>query len=136
MVMGNPLKEKFIKYVYNGNSATLLVPSTWEISLHTGDPLDDDSAANELVGNGYTRMEFTPTIGGSPDFGMTNPADIEWAIATSDWTTVTHIVVKDKGNAGAMLDHGALTASQTVLTGNVFKVYSFLETMIRAYLKK
>jgi len=121
MSMGNIIKEKYIKWAYDGDSVVLTAPTTWEISLHTADPLDDDSAVNELVGSGYARKEFTPSIGASPNFEMTNPIDLEWSPATADWLQATHVVVRNKAT-GAMLDHGALTTPRTILNEGVFRL--------------
>jgi hypothetical protein len=103
-------------------TASFTTPTNVYVGLHTGSPLDDNSGANEISGNGYTRKvaAFAAAASGS---SSTN-ATITFDAATGNWGTITHISVYDALNAGNLLFHGAVTTSKTIETGDSFQISS------------
>lgn len=96
-------------------------PTTVYVGLFTTDPTDAGSGT-EVSGGYYARTAATfaaPSNGAS----STN-ADVQFPQATGNWGTVTHFGLFDALTGGNLLYHGALTASKTIETGDVFKIAS------------
>lgn len=103
-------------------TAAYTAPTDVYVGLHTGSPADDDSGANEITGNGYTRKvaAFAAASAGS---AATN-ATITFDAATGNWGTITHISLYDASTSGNLLFHGAVTTSKTIETGDTFQISS------------
>lgn len=103
-------------------TAAYTAPTDVYVGLHTGSPADDDSGANEITGNGYTRKvaAFAAASAGS---ASTN-ATITFDAATGNWGTITHISLYDASTSGNLLFHGAVTTSKTIETGDTFQISS------------
>jgi hypothetical protein len=101
-------------------TAAYTAPAGVYVGLHTGSPLDDNSGANEVVGNGYVRKAaaFAAAAAGS---ASTN-ATITFDAATGNWGTVSHISIWDASSAGNLLFHGAVTTSKTIELGDTFQI--------------
>ena len=96
------------------------MPGGVYVGLHTGSPADDNSGANEITGNGYTRKvaSFAAAASGS----ASTDATITFDAATGNWGTITHISLYDASSAGNLLFHGAVTTSKTIETGDTFQI--------------
>ena len=92
-------------------------PTTVYVGLHTADPTDAGSGA-EVTGGAYARQAVT--FGAPTDGAGSNSAAVTFPQATANWGTITHFGIWDAATAGNLLLHGALTASKTVNTGDVF----------------
>ena len=103
-------------------TASFTIPTDVYVGLHTGSPLDDNSGANEISGNGYTRKvaAFAAAASGS---SSTN-ATITFDAATGNWGTITHVAVMDAATNGQVLFYGAVTTSKTIESGDTFQVSS------------
>lgn len=101
-------------------TAAYTAPSNVYVGLHTGSPLDDNSGANEITGNGYTRKvaSFAAAASGS----ASTDATITFDAATGNWGTITHISLYDASSSGNLLFHGAVTTSKTIETGDTFQI--------------
>jgi len=51
-----------------------------------------------------------------------NTSAIEFPTATASWGTVGWVAVWDNLSGGNLLFHGALTASKTIASGDVFRI--------------
>jgi hypothetical protein len=79
-----------------GPLGTLTAPSTWALSLHTGEVTDDNVAPTEVTNaNGYVRIASTgkwgaPSAGGS----VTTTSTCRWPVsgtATASWGTIVGV---------------------------------------------
>lgn len=114
--MSNYLETALVNAVLRNTSYTS--PTTVYVGLFTSDPTDAGSGT-EVSGGSYTRkaMAFA-----SPTNGATsNSSAVEFDQATASWGTVTHFGLFDASSSGNLLLHGALTASKTIDSGDVFK---------------
>ena len=102
MPMSDYLEEKIIKKVYRGED--FASPTEFWVGLFNTSP-QDDGGGTELVGNGYVRKQFYPSIPVADDWTISNNADITWPIATGNWASINHIGIFDgeTGNAGDSL---------------------------------
>ena len=100
-------------------NTTYTSPATVYAALFTTDPTDAGSGT-ECTGSGYTRKAITFA---APSNGVTtnSAAACEFDQATGDWGTLTHFAIFDALTTGNMLYYGALTASKTISSGDVFK---------------
>lgn len=117
MAMSNYEEQKVANHAYGGTA--WVQPTSWVLALYNTDPADD-GLGTEVTGGGYARTAFTPTIGATPDFIISNAGDIVFPTATGNWTTANFVAIYD--NLGNMLDYGALTTPRTILTDGVFKI--------------
>lgn len=112
-------------------TASFTKPTTLRVALATGATTDAQTGATitEVANSGsYARTGPDPLdanwTGASATDGLTdNAAAITFPTATGSWGTVTHIAICDSATwgAGNSLLHGALTASKTVSSGDVFQ---------------
>lgn len=117
--MSNYLENAIVNATLRNTSYTS--PAAVYVALFTTDPTDAGSGT-EVSGGSYARQAATF---GSPSNGAsTTSADISFPQATGSWGTVTHFGVYDASSTGNLLYHGALTASKTIETGDIFKIAS------------
>jgi hypothetical protein len=117
--ISNYLENALINATLRNTSYT--PPATVYVGLFTTDPTDAGSGT-EVSGNSYARTAATfdaPSNGSS-----STDADVQFPQATGNWGTVTHFGLFDALTNGNLLYHGALTASKTIETGDVFKIAS------------
>jgi hypothetical protein len=115
--ISNYLEEKVINHFLRGT--TVASPAKVYLALYTSDPTDAD-AGTEVTGGAYARQQITLT---APVDGVTkNAVDIEFAVATANWGTVTHAGVRDAVTGGNLLLHGPLNLNKTIATGDQFRV--------------
>ena len=113
----NYLENAVINAVLRNTSYTS--PSVVYVGLFTSDPTDAGSGT-EVSGGSYARVAVTF---GAPSNGVsTNSAAVEFAQATANWGTVSHIGIHDALTTGNLLFHTALDTSKTIETGDIFKI--------------
>jgi len=116
MSFSNYLETKILDHVFGGTAYT--APSTLYVALFTADPGDGDSGT-EVSGGGYTRQTVTFTTSGAT---TSNDSAVEYATATANYGTVSHIGIYDASSAGNLLAHASLTSAKTIETGDVFRI--------------
>ena len=112
----NYLENKILLHVLSNTAYTS--PTTVYLGLHTADPTDAGTGT-EVSGGSYARQSFASTISGN---AASNTSAIEFPTATGAWGTVGWVAVWDNLTGGNLLFHGALTASKTIASGDVFRV--------------
>ncbi len=118
MSFSNYLETELLDHVFANNAYTS--PTTVYVSLHTANP-DEDASGTEVstVGTAYARQAGSFTVSGNT---ATTNAAIEYATATADFGTVSHVAIWDASTAGNMLAYAALTTSKAISTGDVFRI--------------
>jgi hypothetical protein len=114
--MSNYLENALINATLRNTTYTS--PATVYAGLFTSDPTDAGSGT-EVSGGSYARKAIT--FGAPSNGASVNSAAVEFDQATGNWGTITHFAIFDALTTGNMLYHGALTASKTIETGDVFK---------------
>ena len=114
----NYLEDALLNGVLDGTQYT--APATVYLGLYTTDPTETGAAGTEVSGGAYARQALS--FGVAASGSSATDADCTFPEATANWGTVTHIVVHDAAAAGNALFYGALSASKTVNSGDVFKV--------------
>jgi hypothetical protein len=115
----NYLENALINGTLRATSYT--APTTVYVGLFTSDPTDAGSGT-EVSGNAYARQSATFA---APSNGVSSTsADVQFPQATGTWGTVGWFGIFDALTTGNLMYHGALTASKTIETGDVFKIAS------------
>lgn len=101
--------------------ATFAMPATVYLSLHTADPTQAGSVANEVSvsASGYARAAITSKMNAADSVtGISNNnSAIGFGPALADWGTITHVGISDASTGGNMLLFGPLTVVQTTPIG-------------------
>jgi len=118
MSFSNYLETEILDHVFGGNAYT--APSTLYLALFTAAP-GEAGGGTECTGTSYARQTITFTVSGNE---ASNSSAVEFPTAGSSWGTISHIGVFDALTSGNLLAYGALTASKTVESGDVFRVPS------------
>ena len=115
----NYLENALINGTLRATSYT--APTTVYVGLFTSDPTDAGSGT-EVSGNAYARQSATFA---APSNGVSSTsADVQFPQATGTWGTVGWFGIFDALTTENLMYHGALTASKTIETGDVFKIAS------------
>jgi hypothetical protein len=114
--MSNYLENALINATLR--NTTFTSPSTVYVGLFLTDPTDAGSGT-EVSGGSYARKAIT--FGAPSNGASVNSAAVEFDQATGNWGTIPFFAIFDALTSGNMLYHGALTASKTIETGDVFK---------------
>ena len=110
------LENKVLDHVFGGVAYS--APATLYLALYTSDPGDDNSGT-ECSGTAYARQTIAFTVVNDT---ASNTSAVEFPTAGSAWGTITHVGILDALTSGNLLAHGALTASKTIASGDVFRV--------------
>ena len=116
MAFSNYLAGEILDDVFSGNAYS--PPGTFYLALYTSAPTAS-GGGTELSGNGYARqtVAFTTTAQQS-----SNTAAVEFPTATADWGTIVAVGVFDASTSGNLLAFGNLTASKSIVSGDVLRV--------------
>jgi hypothetical protein len=116
MSFSNYLETKILDHVFGGTAYT--APTNMYLGLYTAAP-SDAGGGTEVSGGSYARVEVTFTTSGDT---TSNTAALEFATATADWGTITHVGVFDASSGGNLMAYAALSASKAIETNDVFRV--------------
>ena len=116
MAFSNYLAGEILDDVFSGNAFT--PPGTFYLALYTSAPTAS-GGGTELSGNGYARqtVAFTTTAQQS-----SNTSAVEFPTATADWGTIVAVGVFDASTSGNLLAFGNLTASKSIVSGDVLRI--------------
>lgn len=116
MGLAPAVHNSLVKHIFG--LANYTAPSAYYISLHSGDP-GATGTDNEVVGNGYTRIQNTNWQVNASDVGMVENINIiQFPTPTNDWGTVTHVGLYDAATTGNLIARGVLNASKSINTGD------------------
>ena len=98
---------------------TYTTPTQAYVALYTSDPTKDNTGT-EISGVTYTRLPVTMD---APTDGVTqNTNEMEWAIATTVWGTITHVGIMDTAVAGNLLYFAELIEPKNITIGDQFQI--------------
>jgi hypothetical protein len=98
---------------------TYTTPTQAYVALYTSDPTKDNTGT-EVTGVTYTRLAVTMD---APTDGVTqNTNEMEWAIATTVWGTITHVGIMDTAVAGNLLYFAELIEPKNITIGDQFQI--------------
>ncbi len=91
--MANMTDALELKILDGITGVSSLLSSTMALAIFTASPTDTGSVANEMTGNGYERKLLSGLFSAAAgtDGESLNTAIVNFATATGDWPTATHI---------------------------------------------
>ena len=116
-------EQKILNFLLLGETFT--PPATWYLALFTADPGREGLLTSEIADTAYARLPvtFTPAADDLESGSFCeNAYDIEFAQATVDWGTVTHVMVMDAETGGNGLYYGALEIEKLIGVGDFVRV--------------
>ncbi|MNS16391.1 hypothetical protein D3C72_480440 [compost metagenome] len=121
MNISNFLAKALLNEVFRATEYTK--PDSVYVALYTSNPTAADTG-QEVNGGAYSRqaVTFTAPVAENGKQTIKNSADIQFAVATADWGTVTHVGIRDAATGGNLLYFGALDSPRSILTNDRFKI--------------
>ena len=117
MDFSNDLANKLINATVRKVAYT--TPAQAYVALYTSDPTKEDTGI-EVSAPTYYRMALTM---GTPVDGFSeNISEMEWAVATTVWGTVTHVGIMDAEVLGNLMYFTELAEPKNITVGDQFQI--------------
>ena len=122
------LENKLLAYIFKNDSGSFASPGD-SIYVGLATAVSDAEAGTLTEANfgAYARQQVTAanwTLAASATDTqtITNANNIEYSASTGTNNTVTHAFIADAASSGNILFVGALDASKTIETGDIFRI--------------
>jgi len=116
------LENALINHIFRNTDYSR--PANIYVALFTAAP-NDAGGGTEVSGGSYARQAIATgasSAWAAAGGGATeNTSTLTFPTATANWGTITHVGLFDASTSGNLLFHGALAASQTINSGNIFR---------------
>ena len=122
------LENKILDFLFKNNSSSFTTPgNSIYVGLATSVADAEAGSLTEATFGAYARQQvnaagWTLASGSTDQQTVTNAANIEYAASTGTSNTVTHAFMVDAASSGNILFIGALDASKTIATGDIFRI--------------
>ena len=116
MSFSNTYETNVLTWTFTSDAVTR--PTAWYLGLFTAAP-SESGGGTEVSGGSYAREAVTFSVSGNL---ATNSGAIEFPVATADWGAITDIAVFDASTGGNQIAYATLTASKTILSGDVLRI--------------
>ena len=122
------LENKLLSLIFKNNAGSFSSPgNSIYVGLATAVADAEAGSLTEATFGNYARQQVTAanwTIASSSADQQTikNAANIEFPASTGTTNTVTHAFIVDAASSGNILFIGALDASKTIATGDIFRI--------------
>lgn len=117
--ISNYLENAILNHFLRGGSAVSQPAAVYAGGFTDATGIVADQPSTEVSGGAYARKAVT--FNASTTGTTANTADVVFDAASANWGTINYIGIWDAPTGGNLLFWGALTASKTVNTGDVFK---------------
>lgn len=120
LAVSDYLADAILNAAFRGQPFTS--PSTVYLALYTNNPTAADTGT-EVSGGAYVRKAVTFGAPASESGKRTikNSAEVAYPVATADWSTVTHVGVRDAATGGKLLYYGPVSNPRTIQLSDVLK---------------
>ena len=122
------LENKILSFIFKNNAASFTTPGdSIYVGLATAVSDAEAGSLTEATFGSYARRQVTAAnwnlVSASADQQVvTNVGNIEFPASTGTTNTVTHAFLADAASSGNILFVGALDASKTIATGDIFRI--------------
>ena len=122
------LENKLLSLIFKNNAGSFSTPGdSIYVGLATAVSDAEAGSVTEATFGSYARQQVTAanwTLASSSTDQQTikNAANIEFPASTGTTNTVTHAFIADAASSGNILFIGALDASKTIATGDIFRI--------------
>jgi len=124
----NYLEHAILDFLFKNNSESFATPgNSIYVGLATAVSSIETGSLTEATFGSYARQQVQASGWTVPAVGTdaqtaTNAANIEFPASTGTNNTITHAFVVDAASSGNILFIGALDASKTIATGDIFRI--------------
>lgn len=122
------LENKLLSFIFKNNAGTFSTPGdSIYVGLATAVSDAEAGSLTEATFGSYARQQVTAAnwtlaSASADQQTVTNAANIEFPASTGTTNTVTHAFIVDAASSGNILFIGALDASKTIATGDIFRI--------------
>lgn len=122
------LENKLLSFLFKNNAGSLSTPGdSIYVGLATAVSDAEAGSLTEATFGSYARQQVTAAnwtlaSASADQQTVTNAANIEFPASTGTTNTVTHAFIVDASSSGNILFIGALDASKTIATGDIFRI--------------
>ena len=122
------LENKILSFIFKNNAGSFSTPGdSIYVGLATAVSDAEAGSLTEATFGSYARQQVTAanwTLASASTNQQTvvNAANIEFPASTGTSNTVTHAFLVDAASSGNILFVGALDASKTIATGDIFRI--------------
>ena len=124
----NYLEHAILDFLFKNNSESFATPgNSIYVGLATAVSSIETGSLTEATFGSYARQQVQASGWTVPAVGTdaqtaTNAANVEFPASTGTNNTITHAFVVDAASSGNILFVGALDASKTIATGDIFRI--------------
>src|SRR5210317_1322909 len=122
------LEHAILDFIFKNNSETFASPGdSIYIGLATAVSDPEAGTLTEATFTNYARQQVTAAnwtlaSGATDAQTVTNAANIEYPASGGTTETITHAFVVDAASSGNIMFVGALDASKTIASGDIFRI--------------
>ena len=122
------LENKILSFIFKNNAGSFSTPGdSIYVGLATAVSDAEAGSLTEATFGSYARQQVTAanwTLASASTNQQTvvNAANIEFPASSGTSNTVTHAFLVDAASSGNILFVGALAASKTIATGDIFRI--------------
>jgi len=122
------LENKILDFLFKNNSSSFATPgNSIYVGLATAVSDAEAGSLTEATFGAYARQQVTAanwtlTSSSADTQTIKNAANIEFPASTGTNNTISHAFIVDAASSGNILFVGALDASKTIATGDVFRI--------------
>ena len=122
------LENKILSFIFKNNAGSFSTPGdSIYVGLATAGSDAEAGSLTEATFGSYARQQVTAsnwtlTAASADTQTIKNAANIEFPASTGTSNTITHAFIVDASSSGNILFVGALDASKTIATGDVFRI--------------
>ena len=122
------LENKILGFIFKNNAGSFSTPGdSIYVGLATAVSDAEAGSLTEATFGSYARQQVTAsnwtlTSASVDTQTIKNAANIEFPASTGTSNTITHAFIVDASSSGNILFVGALDASKTIATGDVFRI--------------
>tara|TARA_Y100001937_G_scaffold32254_1_gene46083 strand:+ start:132 stop:560 length:429 start_codon:yes stop_codon:yes gene_type:complete len=122
------LENKILSFIFKNNAGSFSSPGdSIYVGLATAVSDAEAGSLTEATFGSYARQQVTAsnwtlTSASGDTQTIKNAANIEFPASTGTNNTITHAFIVDASSSGNILFVGALDASKTIATGDVFRI--------------
>ena len=122
------LEHKLLDFLFKNNSESFATPgNSIYVGLATAVSSIESGSVTEATFGSYARQQVQASGWTVPSVSTdtqtaTNAANIEFPASTGTNNTITHAFIVDASSSGNILFVGALDASKTIATGDIFRI--------------
>ena len=122
------LEHKLLDFLFKNNSESFATPgNSIYVGLATAVSSIESGSVTEATFGSYARQQVQASGWTVPSVSTdtqtaTNAANIEFPASTGTNNTITHAFIADASSSGNILFVGALDASKTIATGDIFRI--------------